>query len=205
MKSGWRAAIYGGIVCVTIAASGCAAKYKAMAEAAQSELSPVTIAQDDRLKIHIHEALLTEQGLSGLALSIYVFMAKAFVVGRTDNAGQAADIVKVVRQVAGVRSVEGYLPVKTSPTSDNSAEGLTSDITLKGKITSALALTPGVVKSRIHTEVLDGHVVLLGVVSGQPEQLKAEQAAAQNEGVKSVTNWLLLPESGYMSIRRKIR
>ncbi|BCA53098.1 transporter [Nitrospira sp. KM1] len=182
---------------------GCVAKYKAMAEAAQSELSPRTIAQDDLQKIHVHEALVAAHGISGLTLSVYVFMAKVFVVGHVDTHEQIESVLKTARQVAGVRSADGYLPLKDGQASDATVGGLTSDATMKAHIISALAVTPGVVNSRIHVEVLDGHVVLLGVVSGQEEQFKAGRAAVV-EGVKDVTNWLLLPESRYMSIRRKV-
>lgn len=187
------------------AVPGCGGpKYKAMVEAAQSELSPRAIAHDDVHKIHIHEAMVTEQGLSGLTLSIYVFMERAYLVGHVDNREQGQAVLDTARHVQGLRSVEGYLPV-TAPTADgNVVSDKASDVSLKAQVVSALALAPGVVKSRVHVEVLDARVVLLGVVSGKEERLHAETAATRVEGVKAVTNWLLLPEEGYMSIRKKV-
>jgi len=191
---------------VVVSIAGCVgAKYKAMLEAAQSELSPAAIAQDDLHKVHIHEAMVAEQGLSSLTLSINVFMERAYLVGHVDNREQGEAVLKTARHVQGIRSVEGYLPV-TAPSADgNTVSDKTSDVSLKAQVISALAIEPKVVKSRVHAEVLGGHVVLLGVVSGEPERQHAETAAMGVEGVKTVTNWLLLPEKGYMTIRKKIR
>lgn len=194
-----------GLALTLVSMAGCGgAKYKAMVEAAQSELSPKAIAQDDLHKIHIHEAMVAEQGLSGLTLSIYVFMERAYLVGHVDNKEQGEAVVKTARHVQGIRSVEGYLPVTVPTANGNVVSDKASDVSLKAQVVSALALEPGVVKSRVHVEVLDARVVLLGVVSGEKERHHAETAAAGVEGVKNVTNWLLLPEEGYTSIRKKI-
>jgi osmotically-inducible protein OsmY len=60
------------------------------------------------------------------------------------------------------------------------------------------------VSGRVHVEVLNGRVVLLGVVSGSEERERAERAAAGTIGVTRVTNWLLLPETEYMAIRSQV-
>lgn len=201
----WRWVQGAGMSIALIASSGCGgAKYKAMAEAAQSELSPRTIAQDDRHKLHLHEALVVQQGFSGL-ISVYVFMERAYLVGHVDRREQAEALLRTARTVAGLRSVEGYLPVKRSSADGGSTNRTASDLTLKAEIASSLALAPGVVKSRVHVEVLDGQVVLLGVVSGEDERVHAEAAAAGVNGVIGISNWLLLPEPQYMSLRRQIR
>jgi osmotically-inducible protein OsmY len=193
-----------GISIVLFTLSGCGgAKYKAMVDAAQSELSPRAIAQDDRHKLHLHEALVVEQGFSGL-ISAYVFMERAYLVGHVDRREQADALLRTARTIAGLRSVEGYLPLKPTGTDGSSVNNTASDAALKAEIASSLALAPGVVTSRVHVEVLDGHVVLLGVVSGEDERLHAEAAAAGVKGVTGITNWLLLPEPQYMSIRRQI-
>ena len=202
MKRGIQVGWSVGFMLMLMTANGCGAQYKAMADAAHSELSPVALARDDRHKIQIHEALVAEQGFSGLTLSVQVFMERAYIVGHVDSKEQGAAVLQTVRKVPGIRSVDGYLPVK-KPAPDSSSSMSTSNISIKAQIESALALEPAVVKSRIHVEVLDGHVVLLGVVSGNEESHSAEKAARGVSGVKDVTNWLLLPEKGYMSTRQQ--
>lgn len=194
-----------GMMLVIFALPGCGgAKYSAMVKAAQSELSPIAQTHDDLHKLHLHEALVADQGFSGLSLTVYVFMERAYVVGHVDSPEQAEAILRAARSVAGLRSVAGYLPVKRSSLPDSTVARTASDVTLKAQIKSALALAPGVVVSRVNIEVLDGKVVLLGVVSSNDERVYAEQAAAGVTEVKGVTNWLLLPEPEYMSIRQRL-
>lgn len=188
------------LLLVSLATQGCggARPYAAMYKSASSELSTTAQARDHRLKIHLREALVGEQGFSGLLLSPYVFMERGYVVGHVDKPEQAEAVLRTARGVAGLRSVDGYLPVKPSSAST------TSDVTLKAQIESALAIAPGVVKGRVDVDVLDGQVILLGVVSGDEERLHAEQAVSVS-GVKGITNWLLLPEPEYQSIRPRVR
>ena len=190
------------VICVMPGCGG--AKYSAMVKAARSELSPRAQAQDDLHKLHLHEALLADQGFSGLNLSMYVFMERAYVVGHVDNPEQAAAVLRTAMTVAGLRSVAGYLPVKKALPNDSTISNTASDLTVKAEIASALALAAGVVTSRVNVEVLDGQAVLLGVVSGSDERFSAEQAANGVKEVRGITNWLLLPEQGYMSIRSRV-
>jgi len=188
------------LLLVSLAMQGCggARPYAAMYKSASSELSTTAQARDHRLKIHLREALVGEQGFSGFILSPYVFMERGYVVGHVDKPEQAEAVLRTARGVAGLRSVDGYLPVKPSSAST------TSDVTLKAQIESALAIAPGVVKGRVNVDVVDGQVILLGVVSGNEERLRAEQAVSVS-GVKGITNWLLLPEPEYQSIRPRVR
>jgi osmotically-inducible protein OsmY len=96
-----------------------------------------------------------------------------------------------------------YLPITQAQSTEESS--IASDLTIKAEIASALRLAPGVVATRITTTVLDREVVLLGVVSGEDERRQVEAAVAGVNGVKKVTNWLLLPESGYGTLRPKLR
>lgn len=99
--------------------------------------------------------------------------------------------------------MEVYLPVTQAQSTDES--NLPSDLALKAEVASALKLAPGIVSARITTAVLDGHVVLLGVVSDEAERRRAAAAVTGVDGVKGVTNWLFLPESDYKALRPKLR
>lgn len=197
--------LFVGMMAMIFTLPGCGgAKYSAMVKAARSELSPRAQAQDDRHKLHLHESLLADQGFSGLNLSIYVFMERAYMVGHVDNPQQAEAVLTMAKGVEGLRSINGYLPVKEASPNDSTVSNAASDLTVKAEIKSALALTAGVVPSRVNVEVLGGQAVLLGVVSGRDERLSAEQATKGVKEVKGITNWLLLPEPEYMSIRSRV-
>jgi len=68
-----------------------------------------------------------------------------------------------------------------------------------------MALEPGEVAMRIETEALAGHVVLLGVVSSQDAVDSAGARARTIAGVKGVTNFLIVPEAEYESLRPHLR
>ena len=130
-------------------------------------------------------------------------MERAYVTGHVDTLDQAAAVQRIARSVSGLRSVEVYLPI--SPPQPNPDSSTMSDMTIRTEIAAALKLAPGVVASRITVTVLDRRAVLFGVVSGDEERRNAVQAASGVEGVKGVTNWLLLPEPDYMAVRPHIR
>jgi osmotically-inducible protein OsmY len=194
-----------GLLAIMFALHGCggARPYSAMHKAAESELSPPALAHDHRLKAELRTALVSEEGLAGLSLTPEVFMERGYVVGHVDTPAQADAVQRVARSVSGLRSVDVYLPVTQGQSTNESS--IASDLALKAEIASALRLAPGVVATRITTSVVDGHVVLLGVVSDEEERRRAASAVTAVNGVKGITNWLLLPESDYKTLRPKFR
>jgi hyperosmotically inducible periplasmic protein len=195
-----------GILVMMIALHGCgggARPYGAMHKAAESELSASAQARDHRLKMELRTTLISEKGLAGLTLTPDVFMERGYVTGRVETPDQADAVRHIAHSVAGLRSVEVYLPVTQAQSTTES--NLASDLALKAEVASALKLAPGIVAARITTAVLDGHVVLLGVVSDEEERRRAAAAVTGVDGVKGVTNWLLLPESDYKALRPKFR
>jgi hyperosmotically inducible periplasmic protein len=201
-----KCVLMGGLLIAPIALPGCgggARPYSAMHKAAESELTPAAQARDHRLKMELRKALVGEVGLTGLTLSPDVFMEHGYVIGRVQTSDQADAVRRVAHGVPGLRSVDMYLPITQAQSTEESS--IASDLTIKAEIASALRLAPGVVATRITTTVLDREVVLLGVVSGEDERRQVEAAVAGVNGVKKVTNWLLLPESGYGTLRPKLR
>lgn len=53
--------------------------------------------------------------------------------------------------------------------------------------------------------VLDQRAMLLGVVSGDDERHHVIETVSGVEGVKGVTDRLLLPKPDYMAVRPKVR
>ena len=174
-----------------------------MYKSASSELSAPAQARDHRLKANLRAALLADQGLAGLTLSPDVIMERGFVIGRVDTSDQAEAVRRITNNIAGLRSVDVYLPLPQSAA--NAESNTISDMTIHTEIATALHLAPGVVASRINVTVINQRAVLLGVVSGDDERRRVVEAVSGVEGVKGVTNWLLLPEADYMAVRPKLR
>jgi hyperosmotically inducible protein len=196
-----RSAILVLMLPVALCALGCgnARPYRAMAKAATSEENVFTQAQDKRCAMHIRESILTTDASQVLAITPHCYMGHVYLTGFVANQAQADDIVTRVRAVEGVRTVDTYLVPKPSDRS------LAADEMIKPKLKAQLALSPGEVATRVESEVLAGHVVLLGVVSSPQAVEEAGQLAARTSGVTGVTNFLLLPEQGYESLRPHLR
>ena len=192
------------LLAILFIAPGCggARPYSLMYKSASSELSGPAQARDHRLKANLRAALISEQGLTGLTLSPEVLMERCYVTGHVETPDQVATVQRIARGVSGLRSVDVYLPISQSQPPDSST---ISDVTIHTEISAALKLAPGVVASRINVTVLDRQAVLLGVVSGDEERRHAVEAVSGVEGVKGVTNWLVLPEPDYMAVRPKLR
>jgi osmotically-inducible protein OsmY len=169
-----------------------------MARAATSEESVFAQAQDEELKIQLREALLA-RGASPLAITPYVFMGRGFVVGFVADGVQRDGILSTAQGVQGLRSLQSYLPDR--PT----ASSTTDDVSTKATVKAALVPHPEIGVTHVDIEVLDGHVVLLGVVGSEEARESAVAAAAGVGGVKGVTNFPLLPEPGYESLRPHLR
>jgi osmotically-inducible protein OsmY len=183
---------------------GCSGdKYSTVVNAAGSGLETLTMADDYRHQRRLQEALLAEPGFAGLVLTSYVFMDHGYVVGHVQSSEQAEAVYRAASKVEGLRSLNAFLPVKRPSVAD-AVGNVTSDESLKAQVQAALARTPGLVDSRVHVEVLDDRVILLGVVSGSEEKTRAEQTAAGTLGIKRIINWLLLPESDYLAIRSQV-
>ena len=195
-----------GMAMLVLSVDGCGGgvrPYGKMFKAARSELSPIALARDQRLKLRLREAILVNEIFAALSISPHVYMERGFVVGLVDKAEQAEGILQAARTVQGLRSVKGHLPVrKQVPESNDEETGeSSSDLAIKAEIKAKLALAPNIVSSQISYEVLEGNVVLLGVVASEEMRDKAQREALKISGVTDVTNLLLLPESGYMKHR----
>jgi osmotically-inducible protein OsmY len=176
-------------------------RYGTVVDAAESGLESLTMADDYRHQRHLQQVLLEEPAFAGLTLTAYVFMDHGYVVGHVTTPEQAEAVFQAAKKVEGLRSINAFLPVKR--TADIVGKVI-PDSTVKAQVEAALVRTPGIVESRVHVEVLDNRAILLGVVSGNEEKARAEEAASATVGVKRIINWLLLPESQYLAIRSQV-
>src|SRR5262249_52102845 len=122
---------------ILLVMTGCAAPYVLAAKAASSHLTPTAWTKDQLLKDEMRKAILADQALSGLSITPYVYMQHGFVVGFVQDAQQAAAVTRAAQGVAGLRSLETYLPIKGEPLKDSSSSSL-SDLELVASIKVAL-------------------------------------------------------------------
>jgi osmotically-inducible protein OsmY len=162
-------------------------------------LTDLMTADDQMYQRRLRDALIAHPEFSSLALSTYVFMDRGYVIGYVDSHEQAKAVFDTAASVKGLRSLDAYLPMKRTSSNDMIGNS-NSDATVKANVESALG-TADPAYRWVHVEVLDGRVVLVGVIPKNEDRIRVEGAAAGTSGVKHVSNWLLLPETEYMAIR----
>lgn len=182
---------------------GCGARpYRAMAKAATSEENVFSEIDDHRLKASLRTALVQSDASASIHITPYVYMGHAYLVGFVDSPQQRETALAAANGVAGIRSLDTYLPDRPAPAEDT---GTASDLSLKAEVKAKLALDPNEVVTRIELEVLDGHVVLLGVVASEAAQQAAVNSTQSVSGVTGVSNFLLVPEAAYGKLRPSLR
>jgi hyperosmotically inducible protein len=199
MASTTRALAFLLLVSLFATACGGARPYRAMARAAQSEESVFSQAEDHRLKMSMREAIVGDDPGAALAVTPYSYVGHAYLVGFVDSPDTAARLQERVRGLSGVRSVDAYLPTRPADRSK------VDDVEIEAKLKEAVVTDMGQVASRIEAKSLAGHVVLLGVVSSPETVADAGNRSRGVTGVTGVTNFLLVPEAEYESLRPHVR
>lgn len=181
-----------GLMVVLLASNACGGERYA-------RLTDLMTADDQMYQRRLRDALIAHPEFSSLTLSTYVFMDRGYVIGYVDSHEQAKAVFDTAVSVKGLRSLDAYLPIKRTSSNDMIGNS-NSDATVKANVESALG-TADPAYRWVHVEVLDGRVVLVGVIPKNEDRIRVEGAAAGTSGVKHVSNWLLLPETEYMAIR----
>jgi len=170
--------------------------YRAMAKAAASEESVEAQAHDKRLTLQVGEALVATDPAAVAHVWPHVYMDRVFLVGFVESDTQRSKLEAAVKGIEGVRQVDLYLPVKSADAESWTTATL-NDAKLKTELAAALAADLRTAKLRIASEVVAGHIVLLGVVSSDTERQAAISVAANLVSPDRVTSFLLLPDPEY--------
>jgi hyperosmotically inducible protein len=195
-----------GALLVLLACAGCGFRpYRAMAKSATSEETVFAQIEDRRTKTAMREALLKDDLTEALHITPYAYMGHGFLVGFVDNPEQRQAAIEAVQRLDGVQWLDTYLPEQPTGAEQSATSRMASDASIKGEIKGALALDPDNVVARVEIEVLDAHVVLLGVVSSESAIESAEAKAQAANGVTGVTNFLLLPDAEHERMRPSLR
>src|SRR5262249_13381349 len=141
-----------GAVILVLVAPGCAGvrPYRAMARAASSEENLVAQADDHRLQLRLHEALIATGFVTGI--KSFVYMSHAYLVGFVDDEAARTRALSAAGQVAGIRSVDGYLPVRTGGSSG--IERSADDLRLQGEVKAAIGIDRDERLTRVDIDVL---------------------------------------------------
>jgi osmotically-inducible protein OsmY len=143
---------------------------------------------DEQLTLRLRQGL-TAKGLTP-AVSPYVYIAHAFLVGRVDSPKRVEQALAVAAGVPGLASIDSYIVVKPKQARTAGSD----DAAIEGTARVMLGSNPGARAGHVDVVSIDGHIVLLGVVPSAEARASVEATARGVGGVAGVTNFLLLPE-----------
>ena len=139
--------------------------YGKIYKAAKDERSYITQAQDSRLQLKLHKALLTDKPSALLDISSYVFQGYAFLIGEVENQKERNTLIEAARSVQGLSGVSFFLPAKKDSPADEDID-VPSGLELKLKT----LLNPECPSSTVTMKVIQDKVILLGVVDSEGQQ-----------------------------------
>ena len=143
---------------------------------------------DEQLTLRLREAL-TAKGLTP-AVTPYVFIAHAFLVGAVDSPKRVEQALMVAGGVSGIVSIDSYLVVRPK----GARASASNDASIESTARVMLGTNPAARAGHVDVVSIDGHVVLLGVVPSAEARASVEATARGVGGVTGVTDFLLLPE-----------
>jgi osmotically-inducible protein OsmY len=138
-------------------------------------------------------ALLTTDGVSGLAVSVDTLNQQVTLHGTVDSAEEKAKAESVVKAIDGVRSVRNLLQV-VSPAREKAVAA--SDADIEQQVTSALKADTTLEDSSITVRSVNNGVVLLaGTAKTLTDHLSAVEVAAGVRGVRHVSSEIQSPDT----------
>lgn len=150
---------------------------------ARDERSVETIAKDKKISTEIKAALMKRDEKKGFAVKVYCFAGRVFLVGQLDDTAFRDFAVKTAKAASGVGSVTSYF----LPESDT----LKADLEIAAKVRAGLVADKSLSSTQIESEVLNGTVVLLGMVRDSRDVKGAVAVARGVSGVKQVKSFLI--------------
>jgi hyperosmotically inducible protein len=155
-------------------------------ESARDERSIGDQAADKKISLTIKGKLADHDGKLALKVHVYCFLRQVYLVGALDNAAFRAFAIMTAESVENVKGVTPYF-VKESDTT-------TDDLTVATKVRAALIAEENLSSTQVETEVMNGEVVMVGMVRSKADEKLAIQVAKGVEGVKKVTSFLIPPK-----------
>lgn len=138
-------------------------------------------------------ALLTTEGVSGMAVSVDTLNQHVTLHGKVRSAGEKAKAESTVKAIEGVRGVRNLLQVVT-PAKEEAVEA--SDADVAKRVDTALQADASLKDSGITVESVNNGVVLLGgTATTLTDHLTAVEVAAELPGVRRVASEVQSPNT----------
>jgi hyperosmotically inducible protein len=150
---------------------------------ARDERSVGDQAADKKISLSIKGDLADKDSELALKVHVYCFLGHVYLVGAVNDAAFRAFAVKTAKGTEGVKKVTAYFKPETDTTAD--------DLELAAKVRAELIGNGDLSSTQIEQEVMNGEVVLLGMVRTKADAALAVKVAKGVEGVRKVTSFLI--------------
>jgi hyperosmotically inducible protein len=140
-------------------------------------------AADKKISLSIKTDLADKDSKMALKVHVYCFLKHVYLVGAINDQSFRAVAEKTAKGTEGVKKVTSYFKTETDTTAD--------DLELAAKVRADLIGNGDLSSTQIEQEVMNGEVVLLGMVRSKADAALAVKVAKGVKGVRKVTSYLI--------------
>lgn len=152
---------------------------------APTETTMGTELDDTVLTTKVKSALLADEIVKGLEITVETRKGRVLLSGFVDNKAHADHAISVARAIPGVTGVDNGMTIKEG---EASAGNTLDDSVITAKVKSALMSDAGIRSGDISVATRKGEVQLSGFVDSQKQIERAVIATRSVEGVQLVVN-----------------
>jgi len=164
----------------SLAVSGVKGAYNT-AYLASDERDMNTIVRDNMLTLKAKSALLTVKGADDV--QVLALKGDLFAVGTVKSTAERDEIIRAMRQVQGVGSVKGHLPLRDPEVPPT----MSADASLENRARMALSRHLLHKNSGVEIQAVEGELCLMGVVGTHAEALDLIQYVESVTGARAIS------------------
>ena len=158
----------------------------AVYESARDERSLKEQAADKAIVLSVKGALADRDAKKALKVKVYSFVGRVFLVGAVDDEAFRDFAVKTARGTKEVKTVKTHFVKET--------DTIKSDLEIAARVRAALIASKDLSSTQIENEVMNGEVVMLGMIRSRTDASIAVRIARGVEGVRKATSYLIPSE-----------
>lgn len=155
----------------------------AIYESARDERSVGDQATDKKISLTIKGDLADRDAKKALSVHVYCFLRHVYLIGAINDRQFRDFAIKTARKTDDVKKVTPYFVKETDTTAD--------DLETATRVRAALIADGDLSSTQVETEVMNGEVVLVGMVRNKADARLAVKIAKGTKGVRTVKSFLI--------------
>lgn len=170
------------ILCLILLTTACS-PWGTVYGSARDERSVGDQAADTEIALSIKSDLADRDSGKALQVHVYCFLRHVYLVGAINDTAFRSFAVATAKKTEDVQKVTSYFVAESDTTAD--------DLEIAAKVRTALIGDENLSATQIETEVMNGEVVMLGMIRTKAEVDLAIKLAKGVEGVRKVTSFMI--------------